>query len=114
MPKPTWEENIRTKSIYLTNFDWSRAFWKPLNGLETMNILAMRGPGGTKGVAQLWVIGKIEYATLVVNQFLSYTIKLCLTGDDCNNLRLIMLKKWGNLGKDWDPASLKSVVNFST
>lgn len=25
-----------------------------------------------------------------------------------------MLKKWGNLGKDWDPASLKSVVNFLT
>ena len=24
-----------------------------------------------------------------------------------------MLKKWGNLGKDWDPASIKSLVNFS-
>lgn len=113
LSKPTWEKSVRTKPIYLTNFDWSRAFRKPLDGSETMNILAMRGPGGTKDVAQLWVIGKIEYATLVVTLFPSYTIKLCLTGDDCNNLRL-MLKKWGNLGKDWDPASLKSVVNFST
>ena len=25
-----------------------------------------------------------------------------------------MLKKWGNLGKDWDPVSIESVVNFST
>lgn len=23
-----------------------------------------------------------------------------------------MLKKWGNLGKDWDPASVESIVNF--
>ncbi len=25
-----------------------------------------------------------------------------------------MLKKWGNLGKDWNSASIESVVNFST
>ncbi len=77
-----------------------------------MNILAWKTSGGAKGVAQLWVIGKIEYATLVVNQFLSYTIKLCLTGNDRQNIRL-MLKKWGNLRKDWNPASIESVVNFS-
>ncbi len=64
-------------------------------------------------MAQLWVIGKIEYATLVVNQYPSYTVKLCLTEDDRQNLRLI-LKKWGNLGKDWDPTNIESVVNFST
>ncbi len=64
-------------------------------------------------MVQLWVIGKVEYATLVVNQFPSYTIKLCLRSDDRQNLRL-MLKKWGNLEKDWNPASIKSVVNFST
>ena len=113
LPKSTWEESVRTKPTYLANFNWSRAFWNPLNGLETMNILALRGPGGTKGVAQLWVIGKIKYATLVVNQFQSHTVKVCLTGDNRNNLRL-MLKKLGNLGKDWDPASLELVVNFLT
>ncbi len=47
-----------------------------------MNILAWKTPGGAKEVAQLWVIGKVEYATLVVNQFPSYTIKLCLTSDN--------------------------------
>ena len=51
MPKLTWEESVKNKPTYLASFDWSRAFWKPLNGSETMNILAMRGPGGTKGVA---------------------------------------------------------------
>lgn len=67
LPKPTWEESIRTKPTYLANFDWSKAFWNRLNGWETMNILAMKGRGGTKGIAQLWVIGKIEHATLVLN-----------------------------------------------
>ncbi len=112
-PRPKCEEGFKTKPTYLANFDWSKLFWNPLNGSETMNILAWKTPGGAKGVAQLWVIGKIEYATLVVNQFSSYMIKLCLTSDDRQNLRL-MLKKWGNLGKDWNPASIKSVVNFST
>lgn len=78
-----------------------------------MNILAMKGPNGSKGVAQLWVIDKVEYVTLVVNQFPSYTVKLCLTGDDQNTLRL-MLKKWGNLEKNWDLSTIKSIVNFST
>lgn len=64
-----------------------------------MNILAIKGPNEFKGVAQLWVIDKVEYATLMFNKFLSYTVKLCLIGDDQNNLRL-MLKKWENLGKD--------------
>ncbi len=59
------------------------------------------------------MIGKVEYATLIVNQFPSYMIKLCLTSDNRQNLRL-MFKKWGNLGKDWNPASIESVVNFST
>lgn len=64
-------------------------------------------------MAQPWMIGKIEYATLVVNQYPSYTVKLCLTGDNRQSLRL-RLKKWGNLGKDWNPASIELVVNFST
>ena len=97
----------------MASFNWSRAFWKPLNLSKTMNILAMKGPTGIKSVTQLWVIGKIKYAMLAVNQFLFYTVKLYLTSNDCNNLRL-MLKKEGNLSKDWDFTSLELMVNFST
>lgn len=71
----------------------------------------MKRPGGIKNIAQLLVIGKIEYAILIVNQFPSYTDKLCLTGDNHNNLYLI-LKKWGNLSKNWVFTSLELVVNF--
>ncbi len=113
IPKPTWEDGIKAKITYHANFDWSKSFWHPINGSKTMNILAMKGLNGSKRVAQLWVIGKVEYTTLVVNQFPSYIVKLCLTGDDRNNFCL-MLKKWGNLGKDWDLSTIKSIVNFST
>lgn len=40
-------------------------------------------------------------------------LKFYLTGNNCNNLRFI-LKKWGNLGKNWDPTRLELVGNFST
>lgn len=113
MAPPTWEDGMKLKPTYLANFDWSKAFWSPLNGSKTMNVLAMKGPGGTQGVAQLWVIGKLEYTTLVVNQYPSYTVKLCLTNNERTTFRM-MLKKWGNLGKDWDSSSIESVVNFST
>lgn len=113
MPKPTWKKSIKNKPIYLASFDWYKTFWKPLNGLETINILAMRRLKDIKSIGQLWVIGKIKYAILIVNQFLSYMVKLYLIGNNCNNLRPI-LKKWRNLGKDWDLTSLESVVKFST
>lgn len=54
---------------------------------------------------------KIEYVTLVINQYLSYTIKLCFTGNKWQSLCLI-LKKWGNLRKNWNLASIKLVVNI--
>ena len=110
-PRPKWKESVKTKPTYLANFDWSKSFWKPFNGSETMNILEWKTPKGAKKVAQLWMIGKIEYATLDVNLFPSYTVKLCLTGNNWQNLRF-MLKKWGNLEIDWDPASIELVVNF--
>ena len=113
IPTPTWEDGVKSKPTYLANFEWSRSFWNPLNGSETMNILAMKSTGGTKGVAQLWVIGKLEYTSLVVNQYPTFTVKLCLANDDRNTLRM-MLKKWGNLGKDWESSNIESVISFST
>lgn len=113
MPKPIWKKNVKNKLTYLASFNWSRAFWKLLNGSETMNIVVMKRLGVMKSIAQLWVIRKIEYAILVINQFLSYMVKLYLIGNNCNNLRLI-LRKWGNFSKEWDSTSLKSVVNFLT
>lgn len=109
--RPKWKEGVKTKPTYLVNFDGSRSFWNLLNGLETMNILAWKTPRCAKRVGQLWVIRKIEYATLIVNQYPSYIVKLCLTADDQQNLRLI-LKKWESLRKDWNPVSIELVINF--
>ena len=65
-----------------------------------MNILAMKFPKRTKDVAQLWVIRKLEYTTLVINQNLTFTIKLYLTNDNCTTLRMILKNEatWANIG----------------
>lgn len=63
-------------------------------------------------MAQLQLIGKIEYITLVINQFLSYIIKLYLTSNNQQNLYPIF-KKQGNLKKNINPVNNKLVVNFS-
>ena len=78
-----------------------------------MNILAMKFPGETKSIAQLWVIRKLGYTTLVVNQYPTFTVKLCLVNDNRNTL-WIMLKKWNNLGKEWEPSNIELVISFLT
>ena len=112
MPTPTWEDEVKSKPTYLANFEWSRSFWNPLNRSEIMNILAMKSLGGTKSVAQLWVIGKLKYIILVVHQYLMFTVKLYLANDNCNTLGM-MLIKWGNLEKKWESSNIKLVINFS-
>lgn len=57
-----------------------------------MNVLGMKDLGRARRVAQLWMIGKLEYFTLVVNQYPSYRVQLSLTTDHCVTL-CMMLKK---------------------
>ena len=78
-----------------------------------MNILAIKGQEGPRGIAQLWMMKKLEYATLIVNQYPLYTVKICLTIDNYATL-CMMLKKWENLGKNWDFFSIEIVVNILT
>lgn len=49
----------------------------------------------------------------MISQYLTFIVKLCLTKDDCNILRMIF-KIWGNLGKDWELSNIESVISFST
>lgn len=78
-----------------------------------MNVLAIKGPKRARRVAQLWIIRKLEYATLVMNQYLSYIIKLCWTIDNCVIL-CTMLKKQGNLGKEYNLSAIEIVINILT
>lgn len=89
---PELAQNIQTKSTYLANFDWGNSFWHPLNASQTLKVLAVIGPGGTQRLAQLWVIGKIDYAALMDNQYPGWTLKLCLTNND-QTIRRMMLRK---------------------
>lgn len=106
-----WEDEVKIKPIDFANFGWSKAFQNPLNRSETMNILAIKRSERTKNIAQLWVIGKFMNTTLVIYQYLTFTIKLCLTNEDHITLE-IMIRKWGKLIKDWDSSIIKLVINF--
>lgn len=57
-----------------------------------MNVLGVTGPGRARAVAQLWVIGKLDYATLVMNHYPFRTVKLCLSNDDRTTLRMMLNK----------------------
>lgn len=38
-------------------------------GAQTMHVLCTQGRDGARGVAQLWSVGRIEYATLQMRKF---------------------------------------------
>lgn len=78
-----------TKSTYLPNFDKSNSFWNPTNSSETINILEVNGLESTKGIAQLWIIRRIEYTMLVINQYPSFKVKLYLSNNDRTTLCLM-------------------------
>lgn len=47
------KDAIKIKIIYLAHFDWLKIFWNFFNRSETINILAIKEPRGTKVIAQL-------------------------------------------------------------
>lgn len=73
----------------------------------------MKDPKATRGMTQLWVIGKLKYSTLIVNQYPSYTVKLCLSNDNRATLRM-MWKKCEILGKNCDLSLIETVINMLT
>ena len=66
LPPEKWIDTIQTTSTYLANFDWKGTFWKPTNGAQTMHVLGTQGQDGSRGVAQIWIVGQIEFASLVM------------------------------------------------
>lgn len=101
-------DSIQASSNYLRNFDFSRAFWKPTNGAQTMHVFCTQGRDGARGVAQLWVTGRIEYATLHTDQEVSYLYfkDLCITDDDRSRMKT-GFKRYGNLGDRFTLATSK-------
>lgn len=68
LPEEKWIDTIKAKSNYLANFDWERSFWKPTNGSQTMHVLSTQGKDGFRGVAQLWIVGQLEFTTLLMKK----------------------------------------------
>ena len=70
------------------------------------------GVGVSRGLAQLWVVRKIDFSALTNNQSPGWMVKFMLVKRGFHNPSR-KLKKRGNLGKEWEPASIGNVVIFS-
>lgn len=77
-----------------------------------MHVLCTSGRDETRGVAQLWVTGRIEYATLQMRKFKTFTIKAYITDDDRATPQT-GLKRYGNLGDQWSTNAIEPVIAIS-
>lgn len=76
LPPETWTDSIQALFNYLALFDWSRTFWKPTNGSQTMHVLCTQGKDGSRGIVQIWLVGRIEFATLVMQKLRYSCVKV--------------------------------------
>lgn len=100
LPEERWIDTVKATSNYLENFEWERSFWQPTNGSQTMHILSTQGKDGSRGVAQLWLVGQLEFATLVMKKTDYWMVKICITDIDRTKLKT-GLKTTGKLGDAW-------------
>ncbi|MCJ1347333.1 hypothetical protein MMC31_005556, partial [Peltigera leucophlebia] len=112
LPNEKRIDSIQVSSNYLRNLDWSRTFWKPTNGSESMHVLCAQGRDGARVIAQIWVVGIIEFAALVMEKFPTFIIKICITNDDRARLKT-GLGQNGNLGDNWSISAIEPVTTLS-
>lgn len=77
-----------------------------------MHVLCSHGRDGSRGIAQIWVLGVIEFTALVISKFPMFTVKICITNNDRTRLKT-GLKKNGNLGVTWSMISIEPVISVS-
>ncbi|MCJ1349758.1 hypothetical protein MMC31_007999 [Peltigera leucophlebia] len=112
LPAEKWIDAIQAFSNFLQNFDWSRTFWKATNGSQSMHVLCSQGRDGSRGIAQIWVLGVIEFTALVISKFPMFTVKICITNNDRTRLKTGLTKN-GNLGDTWSMISIEPVISVS-
>lgn len=99
LPEERWIDTIKATSNFLANFDWGRSFWQPTHSSQSLHVLSIQGMDGSCGVAQLWLVGRLEFATLVKKTDY-WMVRICITEIDRNKLKT-GLKTTGILGDAW-------------
>ena len=112
LPEERWIDTIQATSNYLKNFEWERSFWQPTNSSQTMHVLSTQGKDGSRGVAQLWLVGQLEFATLVMKKTNYWMVRICITDIDRTKLKT-GLKTTGILGDAGSTSCIKPVISVS-
>lgn len=112
LPPKEGIDSINGLSNYLASFDWARSFWKPTNVAQSMHVLCKQGMEGSRGLAQLWIIGLIEYAALEMKPYRTFTVKVCIDNDDRSRLKT-GLKRNGILRDNWSTNAIELVIAIS-
>ncbi len=112
LPEETWIDTIKATSNYLANFDWERSFWQPTNTSQSMHVLFTQGRDGSRGVAQPWIVGQLEFAALEMRKTDYWMIRICISDTDRGKLRT-SLKTTGILGDAWSTNSIEPVISVS-
>lgn len=103
-------EVVRKISGFFSNFDWSRCEWRLLNKKKTTHALALKGEAG---LAQLFFIGKTEYAGLLIGNYDGWTMKIRLFEEDYKELKRRVIQH-SVLSSVWDPNQLSDEIGIST
>lgn len=77
-----------------------------------MHVLCAQGRDGARVIAQIWVVGIIEFAALVMEKIPIFIIKICITNDDRARLKT-GLGQNGNLGDNWSISAIEPVITLS-
>lgn len=101
---------VKATSNYLANFKWKKFFWQPTNGSLTMHVLLTQGRDRSRGVAQLWLIGQLEFAILVMKKTDYWMVRICITNIDRTKLKT-GLKTTRILGDVWSTSCIEPVIS---
>ena len=87
-------------------------FWQPTNNLQPMHVLLTQGKDGCCRVAQLWLVGQLEYMTLEIKKTNYWKVRLYITNFDRIKLK-IGLKTTRVLEDTWLTSCIKPVILLS-
>ncbi len=77
-----------------------------------MHTLGVKGKDGSRGIAQLWLVGEILHALLVMMDRYYWAIKIQISTETRDKLRA-GLRTHGILKGAWNPTSLDTEISMS-
>lgn len=116
LPKIAWQKKRSWHILYIHPHIFlisigKGSYWKIMRS-TTMYHLYITGKDGFKGIAQLWLVRKLQNTLLVMIDKKHWGIKIRISTKTWNKLR-DSLKTHGIIKGAWDPASFDTELSIS-